>query len=225
MWAGRTVEDAVAVPGREVPGVAARLDQITDAHRAAVGGDTRPGGGATPRAWLRTSAGRLAWRHLTSLRFPTMNDERGVRRGSRRGVQCRRRLAARPTQRWSAALQSLPRQVHPRRLRRPNVRGRRLVVLVWSSWCPPTFQELGSGTHGVDDCHAFGIIDDSDFQRLSVCGWSNEHRDLGMVRLECSPVMSECVDHVVIGDTVLAGARLDVHLFTLRTDVTIVNSR
>jgi catechol 2,3-dioxygenase-like lactoylglutathione lyase family enzyme len=32
-----------------------------------------------------------------------------------------------------------------------------------------------------------------------------------MVGLECSPVMSYCMQHVVIRDTVPAGARLDVH--------------
>ena len=35
--------------------------------------------------------------------------------------------------------------------------------------------------------------------------------DVGIVGLETSPVMSECMQHVVIGDTVLAGAGLDVH--------------
>jgi hypothetical protein len=36
-------------------------------------------------------------------------------------------------------------------------------------------------------------------------------------------VVSQCVEHVVIGDTVLADARLDVHLVRLRTGLPIVN--
>ena len=77
----------------------------------------------------------------------------------------------------------------------------------------------------MDDRDAISIIDDTDLQRLSVRGRSNEHRDVGIVGLESSPVVSECVEHVVIGDTVLAGARLDVHLFMLRIRSTIVNIR
>jgi hypothetical protein len=77
----------------------------------------------------------------------------------------------------------------------------------------------------VDDRNAVIIIDDTDFQRLSVRGRSNEHRDVGVIGLESSPVVSECVEHVVIGDTVLAGARLDVHLLTLRIRLAIVNIR
>jgi hypothetical protein len=38
-------------------------------------------------------------------------------------------------------------------------------------------------------------------------------------------VVSECMEHVVIGDTVLAGARLDVHLLRLRTTRARVNIR
>ena len=38
------------------------------------------------------------------------------------------------------------------------------------------------------------------------------HRHVGVVGLEGSPMMSQGVEHVVVGDTVLAGARLDVHL-------------
>jgi hypothetical protein len=36
-------------------------------------------------------------------------------------------------------------------------------------------------------------------------------------------VMSECMEHVVIGDTVLAGARLDVHFHRLRRRLAFVN--
>jgi hypothetical protein len=37
----------------------------------------------------------------------------------------------------------------------------------------------------------------------------DEHRHVGIVGLECSPAVSKCVQHVVIDDTVLAGARLE----------------
>jgi len=75
----------------------------------------------------------------------------------------------------------------------------------------------------MDDCGAIGIIDNANLQRLTVRRRSDEHRDGGIIRLEASPVVSECVEHVVIGDTVLAGARLDVHLVRLRTGLEIVN--
>jgi hypothetical protein len=71
--------------------------------------------------------------------------------------------------------------------------------------------------------NAVGMIDDTDFQRLTVRRWSDEHRDVGIVSVEASPVVSECVEHVVIGDTVLAGARLDVHLLRLRIRLSTVN--
>ena len=75
----------------------------------------------------------------------------------------------------------------------------------------------------MDDRNAIGIVDDTDFQRLTVRRWSDEHRDVGIVGLEASPVVSKCVEHVVVGDTVLAGARLDLHLPRLRAESTIVN--
>ena len=75
----------------------------------------------------------------------------------------------------------------------------------------------------MDDRNAVGIVDDTDFQRLTVRRWSDEHRDVGIVGLEASPVVSECVEHVVVGDTVLAGARLDVHPPRLRTKRAHVN--
>jgi len=75
----------------------------------------------------------------------------------------------------------------------------------------------------VDDRDAIGIVDDTDLQRLTVRRWSDEHRDVSIVGLEASPVVSQCVEHVVIGDTVLAGARLDVHSVRLRIGLTTVN--
>jgi hypothetical protein len=75
----------------------------------------------------------------------------------------------------------------------------------------------------MDDRDAIGIIDDADLQRLAVRGRSDEHGDVGIVGLEASPVVSQCVEHVVIGDTVLAGTRLDVHSVRLRSGTLIVN--
>jgi hypothetical protein len=75
----------------------------------------------------------------------------------------------------------------------------------------------------MDDRNAVGVIDDTNLQRLTVRGRSDEHRDVGIVGLEASPVVSQCMEHVVIGDTVLAGARLDVHPVRLRIGLRIVN--
>ena len=63
----------------------------------------------------------------------------------------------------------------------------------------------------MDDRDAVGVIDNTDLSRFTVRGRSDEHRDVGIIGLEASPVVSQCMEHVVIGDTVLAGARLDVH--------------
>ena len=75
----------------------------------------------------------------------------------------------------------------------------------------------------MDDRNTVGIIDNTNLERLTVRGWSNEHRDVGIIGLEASPVVSQCVEQVVIGDTVLAGARLDVHSVRLRTKQATVN--
>ena len=75
----------------------------------------------------------------------------------------------------------------------------------------------------MDDRDTIGVIDDADLQRLAVRGRSDEHRDVGIVGLEASPVVSQRMEHVVVGDTVLAGARLDVRLVRLRIGLRIVN--
>ena len=75
----------------------------------------------------------------------------------------------------------------------------------------------------MDDRDAVGVIDDTDFQRLAARGRADEHGDVGIVGLEASPVVSQRMEHVVIGDTVLAGARLDVHPVRLSTGLRIVN--
>jgi hypothetical protein len=75
----------------------------------------------------------------------------------------------------------------------------------------------------MDDRDAVGVVDNTDLQRFTVRGRSDEHRDVGIIGLEASPVVSKCMEHVVIGDTVLAGARLDVHPVSLRIGPRIVN--
>ncbi len=75
----------------------------------------------------------------------------------------------------------------------------------------------------MDDRDAIGIIDNTDLQGLAARGRSDEHGDVGIVGLEASPVVSQCMEHVVIGDTVLAGTRLDVHPVRLRIGPRIVN--
>lgn len=68
------------------------------------------------------------------------------------------------------------------------------------------------------------IVDDADLERLCVPGWSDVYRDVRIVGLERLPVVAECMEHVVVADTVLAGARLDVDRFgTVPTSHRIVN--
>ena len=75
----------------------------------------------------------------------------------------------------------------------------------------------------MDDRDAIGVIDNADLQRLAARGRSDEHRDIGIVSLEASPVVSQCREHVVIGDTVLAGVRLHDHPIRLCTGPPVVN--
>jgi hypothetical protein len=75
----------------------------------------------------------------------------------------------------------------------------------------------------VDDGDAICVIDDADLQGLAVRRRSDEHRDVGIVGLEASSVVSQCMEDVVVGDTVRAGARLDVHPVRLRIGRRIVN--
>ena len=99
----------------------------------------------TPRSWRHICAGQPAWTRRASLQFQTRNDPHCERRESRRAAQCRLRLAIPPIRRRSEALPCSPQRDHRRRRRRPNARGRRLVVRVSSSWGPPAFRELRAG--------------------------------------------------------------------------------
>ena len=75
----------------------------------------------------------------------------------------------------------------------------------------------------MDDRNAVGIIYDTNLKRFTVRLRSDEHRDVGIIGLESSPVVSWCMEHVVIEDTVLAGARVDVPSAKLCTGLLIVN--
>lgn len=75
----------------------------------------------------------------------------------------------------------------------------------------------------MDDRNTIGVIDNTDLQRLTLRGRSDEHRDVGIIGFEASPVVSQSMEHVVIGDTVLAGARFDVPAVRLRIGLRIVN--
>ena len=55
------------------------------------------------------------------------------------------------------------------------------------------------------------VLDNTNLQRLTSSGRADEHGDGWIVGLEGSPMVSNCVQHVVVGDSVLAGCRLDVH--------------
>lgn len=55
------------------------------------------------------------------------------------------------------------------------------------------------------------VVDHPDLQRRTGTGRADEHRDGVVVRRICPPVVSKRVQHVVVEDTVLAGARLNVH--------------
>jgi len=57
----------------------------------------------------------------------------------------------------------------------------------------------------VDDGHALVVFHDTNLQRFAVTGRPDEHRDRRVVGLKGSPVMSNCMDHVVVVDAVLSG--------------------
>lgn len=63
----------------------------------------------------------------------------------------------------------------------------------------------------MDHRDAIIIGDHTDFERCPGPGWADEHRHGGVVGLESSPVMSYCVEHVLIRDIVLPSGALDVH--------------
>jgi hypothetical protein len=87
---------------------------------------------------------------------------------------------------------------------RPTLREPSFVRLELCSLRPPPLQELGSRRHRVDDGHALVVLNHTDLQRLSSHRRSDEHRHRRVVGDERSPVMSNCVEHVVVVDAVLS---------------------
>lgn len=75
----------------------------------------------------------------------------------------------------------------------------------------------------MDDRHTVLVDDNAHLQRDASRGRTDEHRHVGIVRLERSPVVLEGVSHVVIWDTVLTSMRIDVHDVSVRGDGTNVN--
>ena len=69
----------------------------------------------------------------------------------------------------------------------------------------------------MDDRNTISVVDHANLQGLAVGSRADEHRDVGVIGLEASPVVSKCMEHVVVGDTVRASARLDVRPVRLRT--------
>jgi len=69
-----------------------------------------------------------------------------------------------------------------------------------------------------------GVVGDhSSLQWTSVEVRTDEERDRRIIRVEGSQVMSQHMQHVLIDGTVLVGARLNVHLRTLRPTPACVN--
>jgi hypothetical protein len=63
----------------------------------------------------------------------------------------------------------------------------------------------------MDDGDSLVIIDNTRLKWFGGCRRADVHRDGRIVGLERSPVVAHRVQHVEVGETVLAGARLDVH--------------
>ena len=76
----------------------------------------------------------------------------------------------------------------------------------------------------MDHRSAVIVGDDADFQRDGARRRTDEHRHSVVIGLERLPVMSKGVKHVVVGDTVLASARLDVHFSRVATNEWTVNT-
>ena len=75
----------------------------------------------------------------------------------------------------------------------------------------------------MDHCHSLAVLHHTDLQRISLRRWANEHRDCWVVSLECSPVVSNSMEHVIFVDAVLAGFGFDVQEARLRRVPPFVN--
>lgn len=177
-----------------------------------------------PRLGARTCAGRLAWTRRASCRSRTTTDDRRAQSAQLRPTPRPVLLVARQAQKSAEGHRCWQPPDRLYRQCRPTLRAQQPVVLALSSSCPPAFQELGSGRHRMDHCHTVVVVHDTDLERVSRPGWSNEHRDRRVVGLEGSPVVSECVGHVVVVDVVPACAWLNVHTPSLRNDLDNVNT-
>lgn len=69
----------------------------------------------------------------------------------------------------------------------------------------------------MDDRRSGLVDDDPHLEERSRRRRPDEHRDGRVVGLERLEVVSECVQHVLVADTVLAGAGFDVHYGRLST--------
>jgi len=103
-------------------------------------------------------------------------------------------------------------------LTRPRAR---CVVPLDNSGVPPEYAWSRKRDHIIDS--APSGKDQADIEGLSIGRWTDEHRDRALAGLEGSTVMSKCVQHVVIVDAVLAGARLDVDADCARSETPAVN--
>lgn len=75
----------------------------------------------------------------------------------------------------------------------------------------------------MNDGDAIHIIDNTDLDRLTGGRRPDEHGHVGIIGLEASPVVPKSMEHVVIGEPVLPGCRLDVHPLRLPRRPAFVN--
>ncbi len=157
---------------------------------------------------VRPACSHRAWR-----RSRTMIDVLRGRLGRRHRVPDRHGGADRRVRRSAVARRCRLNAVRRRRRCRPTSPGS-MLVRSESSLLPPSFQELLPCWHRMNHRRALSV---------GVGRWTDEHRDRVVVSLEGSPVMSICVQHVVVADTVLAGACLDVRADSARQEASAVN--
>ena len=160
--------------------------------------------GATRRPWS-TSFVRPAWRHPTSHRSRTTTGRSGEQSEWRRSVQHRAPHVVRRARRCRVATPCQRPPGHLARPCRPTLRSLWTVLLELCSLRPPPFQKLRPRWHWVDDGHALVVFDDANLQRFTGTGRPDEHRDRLVVGVKCSPVMSNCVEHVIVVDAMLSG--------------------
>lgn len=62
---------------------------------------------------------------------------------------------------------------------------------------------------------SFIVVGDSNLERLAGSRWADLHRDGRVVGFERPPMVAHGMEHVIVRDTVLAGACFDAHSFAL----------